>query len=145
MLISLLEKGIYLLIWTLCVLVFWAFYGFAFWTDNVNDSLISYAYPITVFYVILPVSAAVISAFISANRPGKLKWLIAPLFGATFFFADFATFGVAWLSTYENITFSAVMEACTFPRIIIGTAASAAGIAAGILIKRSQVKRQAQN
>lgn len=144
-LIRLIEAGSYLLIWTFSMIAFWAFYGAAFWTGAVNDTAISYGYPIAVFYIVLPVSAAVISAFISADGScGKLKWLIAPFFGLTFLLADFMTFGVAWLSTFENVTFSDVIAVCEFPRIIIGTGASAIGICIGILIRRSKLKKQTE-
>lgn len=91
----------------------------------------------------LPISAAVIAAFVGADGgSGKLKWLIAPIFGITFLLADYVTFGTAWLSTYEKVTFSEIIAVCEFPRLIIGTDASAIGIVTGILIKRFKIKNQ---
>lgn len=139
---ALIEIGGYLLIWTLSVLVFWAFYGLAFWTKNVNDGLISYGYPIMVFYAVLPISAAVISAFVGADGSiDNLKWLIAPIFGITFLLADFVTFGTAWLSTYEKVTFSEIIAVCEFPRVLIGTGASLIGMVIGMLIKHFKLKK----
>lgn len=106
-----------------------------------NDTAISYGYPILVFYIVLPVSAAVISAFVGARNSGGLKWLIAPVFGLTFLLADFITFGVVWLLMFERVTFSEIIAVCEFPRIIIGTGASAIGMLIGILIKRSKIKK----
>lgn len=142
----LIEVGSYLLIWTFSMIAFWAFYGVAFWTGAVNDTAISYGYPTVVFYIVLPISAAVISAFVGADSSGsKLRWLIAPVFGLTFLLADFMTFGVAWLSVSETaVTFSDVIAVCEFPRIIIGTAASAIGLGIGILIRRSKLKKQTE-
>lgn len=141
---TLIEVGGYLLIWAFCMIAFWAFFGVAFWTGEVNDAAISYGYPILVFYIVLPVSAAVISAFVGARRGGGLKWLIAPVFGLTFLLADFMTFGVAWLSTYESVTFSRIIAVCEFPRIIVGAGASAIGMCVGILVKRSKLKKQTE-
>lgn len=137
----LIEVGSYLLIWAFSMIAFWAFFGVAFWTGEVNDTAISYGYPILVFYIVLPVSAAVISAFVGADNGGKLKWLIAPIFGLTFLLADFMTFGVAWLSTLESVTFSEIIAVCEFPRIIVGAGASAIGMLIGILIRRSKSKK----
>lgn len=141
-LVTLIEIGGYLLIWAFSALSFWAFYGFAFWTETVNDGIISYGYPILVFYIVLPISAAVISAFIGADGSyGNFKWLIAPVFGLTFLLADFVTFGAAWLSTFEKVTFSDIVAVCEFPRLIIGTGASAVGMCIGTLIRRSKFKK----
>lgn len=138
---TLIEVGGYLLIWAFSLIAFWAFFGVAFWTGEVNDAAISYGYPILVFYIVLPVSAAVISAFVGARNSGGLKWLIAPVFGLTFLLADFLTFGLAWLSTFENVTISEIIAVCEFPRIIVGAGASAIGMLIGILIRRSKSKK----
>lgn len=138
---TLIEAGGYLLIWAFCMIAFWVFFGVAFWTGEVNDTAISYGYPILVFYIVLPVSAAVISAFVGARNSGGLKWLVAPIFGLTFLLADFMTFGVAWLSTFESVTFSEIIAVCEFPRIIVGAGASAIGMLIGILIRRSKSKK----
>ena len=138
---ALIEVGGYLLIWAISMIAFWAFFGVAFWKGEYSDTAISYGYPILVFYVVLPVSAAVISAFVGARNSGGLKWLIAPVFVLSFLLADFMTFGVAWLSTLESVTFSKVIAVCEFPRIIIGAGASAIGMCVGILIKRSKLKK----
>lgn len=138
---TLIEVGGYLLIWAFCLMAFWVFFGLAFFTGEVNDTAISYGYPILVFYIVLPVSAAVISAFVGARKSGGLKWLLAPIFGLTFLLADFLTAGVALLSMIENATFADVIEVFEFPRIFVGASASAIGMLVGILIKRSKTKK----
>lgn len=109
----------YLAIWALVMVVFWFFTGG-------SDAL---GYSFMFLWVLLPVATFVVSFLIGKhNYWGKGKWLSAPVLGAMYMLAEYATFSAANMAAFGKLNMP------SWGMILTGGAISLLGLAAGTVL-----------
>ncbi|MBE5959214.1 MAG: helix-turn-helix transcriptional regulator [Lachnospiraceae bacterium] len=90
---KIIQVGVYVVIWALCVLTFWLFTGDQ---DAVGYSLMT-------FFLVLPVTAFIESLIIGKDRGwGMEKWFVPLFFGIMYMLAEYATFSLANMTTFDK-------------------------------------------
>lgn len=85
---KILQVGIYVVLWTACLIWFWLGQG--------SDGGFAMGYSLITFYFILPVATFVISLLIGKDMSwGNLKWFMPLFFGVMFSLENFGTFLMA--------------------------------------------------
>lgn len=117
----------YLGIWALSLLVFWFF-------TSPSDAM---GYGVMFLWFLLPVATFVISILIGRNGYwGKLMWVSAALFGLMYMLADYATFGVSNMDSFNQFILP------EFTMILAGGVISCLGLGIGYLVRRYKEKKQ---
>jgi len=116
----------YLIIWAVAIILFW-------FTPAADDAI---GYSLTFLWVILPVTTFVISLLISKNNYwGSRKWIGSIGFGIMYMLAEYATFSMANMVTFNKVN---VPE---FGMIITGAIVSLIGMSIGhIVFTRKETK-----
>lgn len=92
---KLIQIGIYLVLWTACLI--W------FWLEKGEDGGFAMAYSLATFYLILPVTTFVLSVQIGKDVSwGKLRWIMSIFFGVMFSLEGFCTFKMANTLAFGN-------------------------------------------
>ncbi len=126
---KLMQIGIYLLLWTGCLIWFWL------GKDN-DPGLFAPAFAIMTFYVILPITTFVISILIGIDESwGKYRWLMAVFFGAMRSLEVFGTFQMANTLAIGNQHFPSIGDA--IPGIVV----SLVGMGIGFGIRKRNTKK----
>ena len=119
--------GIYLLIWSM--LLIW------FWMGGASDAM---GYSLVAFYLVLPVTTAVVSFFIGKDSGwGESRWLMLLFFGLMFMLITWGTFSMA---NMKYLDFTQVR----LPNIgdmLPGIFCSALGMLVGTLVRKGEEKR----
>ena len=96
-----------------------------------------YGYGAAITWTILPITFFVASFLIgSRNYWGKLKWLSAPVFSLMYSLTGFSTYVVTEHSAVQSVVWP------DFAKLPSGLAISLAGLAAGTLLRRRELRRQ---
>ena len=119
----------YLAIWAISLIVFW------FFTSD-SDAM---GYGLMFLWIILPVTTLILSLLIGRNGYwGKWKWLSAVAFGCMYMLAEYATFSIANMVSFNKVNMP------NFSMFVTGTIISAIGIGIGVginhLKSRSDLK-----
>lgn len=119
----------YLVIWAISLIVFW------FFTSD-SDAM---GYGLMFLWIILPVTTLIFSLLIGRNGYwGKWKWLSAVAFGCMYMLAEYATFSIANMVSFNKVNMP------NFSMFVTGTILSAFGIGIGVginhLKSRSNLK-----
>ena len=123
------------LILVLTVLGIWALSGIAFLL--VQKSVDNYGYGLAVTWAVLPVTFFAASFIIGrCDWFGKMKWLTAPVFSLMYSLSGYAT-----SVTADNMAIKSVVWP-DFAKLPIGLVISAAGIAAGVIVRNHRKKQQ---
>lgn len=113
----------YLAIWAISLIVFW------FFTSG-SDAM---GYSIMFLWILLPVVTFILSLLIGKNGYwGKCKWLSAAAFGFMYMLAEYATFRVANMVSFNQINMP------DFPMFVTGTIISVIGIGIGVGINKGR-------
>ena len=129
---KLIQIGIYLLLWTACLI--W------FWVGRRQDPTFAPAFAIMTFYIILPISTFVLSVLIGKDESwGRFRWLMVIFFGIMQSLEGFGTFQMANTLAFGNQHFPSVEDA--IPAVII----SVCGMCVGVLIKKHKEKKRIVN
>ncbi len=108
--------SVYLGIWAFALIAFWFF-------TNPTDAM---AYSLMYLWVLFPVMTFVFSLIIGKNDYwGKFKWLSVLPFGIMYMLAEYATFRVANMVSFEKFNMP------DFTMILAGAIISAVGLAVG--------------
>lgn len=126
---KLMQIGIYLLLWTGCLV--W------FWVGRTNDpGSFAPAFAIMTFYILLPIATLVISILIGKDESwGRYRWLMALFFGVMRSLEAFGTFQMANALAFGNQHYPSVEDA--IPGIVI----SLFGMGIGVLINKFKKKK----
>ena len=117
--------GIYLIIWVFSLLTFWIFTG--------EQDAIGYSF--MVFYVLLPISSFIISIWIGKdNSWDLLKYFMPILFGVMYMLAEYTTFSLANMTSFNKINLP------EFRMIIPGAIISYLGIVIGLMYTKIKKK-----
>lgn len=101
---KILQVGIYVVLWTACLIWFWLGQG--------SDGGFAMGYSLITFYFILPVATFVISLLIGKDMSwGNLKWFMPLFFGVMFSLENFGTFLMANNIACGNQNLPAVEDA----------------------------------
>lgn len=107
----------YLAIWAISLIVFW------FFTSD-SDAM---GYGLMFLWIILPVTTLIFSLLIGKNGYwGKWKWLSAVAFGCMYMLAEYATFSIANMVSFNKVNMP------DFSMFVTGTIISAIGIGIGV-------------
>lgn len=121
------QIGIYIILWTACLLWFWLGQG--------SDGGFAMAYSLVTFYCILPVSTFILSWQIGKDVSwGIWKWMMPVFFGVMYALENFGTFLMANNIACGNQNWPRVEDA------IPGAAVSLIGLLIGILIRKYKSK-----
>ena len=116
--------GIYLLIWAFSLLIFW-------FTEE-QDAI---GYSIMVFYILLPITSFIISIWIGKdNSWDLLKYLMPIFFGIMYMLAEYTTFSLANMTSFNKINLP------EFRMIIPGAIISYLGIVIGLIYTKIKKK-----
>lgn len=111
----------YLAIWAISLIVFW------FFTSG-SDAM---GYSIMFLWILLPVTTFIFSFMIGKNGYwGKCKWLSAVVFGFMYMLAEYATFSIANMVSFNKVNMP------DYFMLVIGAIISAIGIGIGVGINR---------
>lgn len=111
----------YLTIWAISLIVFW------FFTSG-SDAM---GYGLMFLWIILPVTTLILSLLIGRNGYwGKWKWLSTAAFGCMYMLAEYATFSIANMVSFNKVNMP------NFSMFITGTIISAIGMGIGVGINR---------
>lgn len=110
---------IYFVIWAISIIVFW------FFTSD-SDAM---GYSIVFLWGLLPVTTFVLSLFIGKNDYwGKWKWIWALVFGLMYMLAEYATFRIANMVSFNKISMPQL------GMIPMGAIISIVGLAMGVRV-----------
>lgn len=115
----------YLVIWVVCVAVFWL--------DGQTDAM---GYSLLVFWLILPLTTFVLSVFVGRDEAWQdLRWLMLLFFGLMYMLADFATFDLANAVAFDKVNWPELAQ------MLPGILCAAAGVGIGALARRIGKKK----
>ena len=110
----------YLVIWVVCVAVFWL--------DGQTEAM---GYALMVFWLALPLTTFVLSVFMGRDEAWQnLRWLMLLFFGLMYMLADFATFGLANAVAFDKTNWPELVQ------MLPGILCAAAGVGIGTLARR---------
>ena len=113
----------YASIWIFSVIFFWVF------TDG-SDAL---GYSLLFTWMLLPASAFITALIAAAKRYfRKYRWLLIPAFGTAHMLAEYFTFSLAYMASFEKFR----IIAPDWTLFLVGAAVSAVGLGTGALISR---------
>ena len=125
---KLIQIGIYILLWTACLL--W------FWIGRRHDPTFAPAFSIMALYLILPIATFVISIFIGKDESwGRYRWLIAFFFGAMYSLESYGTFKLANTLAFGNQHLPSIED--TIPGIVV----SLFGMGIGFWMRKRNMKK----
>lgn len=126
---KLMQIGIYMLLWTGCLIWFWIGHG--------SDPTFAGAFALITFYMIFPIATFVISFQIGKDESwGRYRLLMSLFFGAMRSLEVFGTFSMANALAFENQHFPNVGDA--IPGIVI----SLLGMGIGFFVKKQHTKKE---
>ena len=112
---------LYLFVWVICIGSFWAM-------GNVD----AMGYSIIVLWLVLPISAGVVSYFAGYEIKTKSKWFLVLLFGLMHLLAEYTTFSLSNMLTFDKFNLPEPTA------LLIGAAASAIGIGVNVLVNKKR-------
>lgn len=116
----------YLLLWGICVA------SFRLSMKSGNEMIFSIAF----LWVLLPVTTAILSFIIGRqNHWQGYKWYLCLFFGAMYMLSEYATFSTANMVSFSKFNLP------DFSMMLTGAAFSAAGMAAGSLLRKAAKKK----
>jgi len=125
---KLIQIGIYILLWTACLL--W------FWIGRRHDPTFAPAFSIMALYLILPIATFVISILIGKDESwGRYRWLMAFFFGAMHSLECFGTFKLANTLAFGNQHLPSIED--TIPGIVV----SLFGMGIGFWLRKRNLKK----
>lgn len=111
----------YLAIWAISLIVFWLF-------TSGSDTM---GYSLMFLWILLPVTTLILSLLIGRNSYwGKWKWLSTVAFGCMYMLAEYATFSIANMVSFNKVNMP------NFSMFVTGTIISAIGMGIGVGINR---------
>lgn len=126
---KLIQIGIYILLWTACLL--W------FWIGRRHDPTFAPAFSIMALYLILPIATFVISILIGKDESwGRYRWLIAFFFGAMYSLECYGTFKLANTLAFGNQHVPSIED--TIPGIMV----SLFGMGIGFWMRKRNMKKR---
>lgn len=115
----------YLVIWVVCVAVFWL--------DGQAEAM---GYALLVFWLVLPLTTFVLSVFVGRDEAWQaLRWLMLLFFGLMYMLADFATFQLANAVAFDKVNWPELVQ------MLPGILCAAAGIAVGALARQIKERK----
>lgn len=116
----------YLIIWAVAILMFWLFTG-------EGDAM---GYSLMTFFCVLPITTFVISFLIGRDKNWELlKYFMPIFFGVMYMIAEYATFSLANMTSFDKFNLP------SFELIITGAVISYIGIVIGLLTSKLKRKK----
>jgi len=119
----------YMVVWAIAMIIYWL----------IMDPGDAMGYSLLILWVIFPVMTLVMSIIIGARDYwGRFKWFAAPVFGLMYMLAEYGTFSLANMISFDKFNMP------RFELLIAGALISALGIGVGTLARRRSANKKAE-